>query len=139
MSIKYPSRRVGAIWLLVLLIAVVALSACGAAATSQPEEADTAAVQTEEPVEEPAEKAATSQESEAAPAQETETADNENLLAPEQELASTEAACHAATALNDPIMAALQPNIAITTVTDEDWAKGPADAAITLIEYGDFQ
>lgn len=73
-------------------------------------------------------------------AEEAEATDNENLLAPGQELASSgPATCRTATPANDPIAAALQPNELIAPISDSDWAKGPADAAITVIEYGDFQ
>jgi hypothetical protein len=30
-------------------------------------------------------------------------------------------------------------NQLIATASEDDWAKGPTDAAITVIEYGDFQ
>jgi len=71
---------------------------------------------------------------------ETEATDNESSSAPEQELASSSsAACRAVTPNNDPIAAVLQPNELIAPISDSDWTKGPADAPITFIEYGDFQ
>jgi hypothetical protein len=30
-------------------------------------------------------------------------------------------------------------NETISPVTDADWVKGPADATVTIIEYGDYQ
>ncbi len=37
-----------------------------------------------------------------------------------------------------PFFASL-PSINVPAVSDADWVRGPADAAVTLIEYSDFQ
>ena len=40
---------------------------------------------------------------------------------------------------NTPTEAAAVPVEDLLAVTDDDWVKGPDDAFITIIEYGDFQ
>lgn len=124
MLTKYPLRRGLAVG---LLAAAVALAACGGAATSAP------------PAKEATAAPAATQPTTAPPTQASETTKDENPPTPEQAIASVQASCHPATPQNDPIMAALQPNPAIAPVSATDWAKGPADAAVTLVEYGDFQ
>lgn len=108
------------------------------------EEEMTAAEETEATSEEaaPEESEAVSEEpaAEESATKEAEATDNESSSAPEQELASSSsAACRAVTPDNDPIAAVLQPNELIAPISDSDWTKGPADAPITFIEYGDFQ
>jgi hypothetical protein len=39
----------------------------------------------------------------------------------------------------DEYLDAGQPNAGIAAVNNADWSKGPANAPVTLIEYGDFQ
>jgi hypothetical protein len=50
--------------------------------------------------------------------------------APAQEVASAPASC-------EPVM--IPENELIAAPTEDDWSIGPATAAITVIEYGDFQ
>jgi hypothetical protein len=123
-------------WLVGLLAVSLALAACGGTAESVTEatmaptdavEATTAADAVAETQE--AEAAVT----EAAPAtdevatDEAEIASDENTSAP---ASTTPAICQAVE---------IPDNQLIAPVSAEDWSKGPADAEITLIEYGDFQ
>ena len=142
-----------------LLFISLVLAACGGATESVSEESitsdeteesaqesqeATSAEETEAISEEPAteESEAANEEpaAEESVAEEAEATDSENPPAPEQELASSSGAeCRTVTPENDPIAAVLQPNALIAPISDNDWAKGPADAPITVIEYGDFQ
>ena len=49
-------------------------------------------------------------------------------------ITSPPATCTAVSALAPSEEASLFPE-----VTSTDWARGPADAAVTIVEYGDFQ
>ena len=125
-----------AMWLVGLLSVSLALAACGgtaepvAEATTAPTEA-VEATTAADAVEETQEAAAAV--TEAAPAtdevatDEAEIAPDENTSAP---ASTTPAICQAVE---------IPDNQLIAQVSAEDWSKGPADAEITLIEYGDFQ
>jgi hypothetical protein len=106
-----------------LLIAVLALVACGGSAV--PEVA-------EEPIGEtaPAE-AETVQEVEATEAtEEPQAVQATEEAAPAQEVASAAASC-------EPVL--IPENELIAGPSEDDWSQGPATAAVTVIEYGDFQ
>ena len=160
MFIGFTRQRTMATWLTCLLFVSLVLAACGGAdesaseepaASGETEEVAQTAAENEEQAQESQEAASAEEEvsaaeeteatnEEVAAEEEVEATDNENLLAPEQELASSgPAMCRTVTADNDPIVAALQPNELIAPVSDDDWTKGPTDASITVIEYGDFQ
>ncbi len=146
---KQIFSRVG--WLVGLLLFSVAVAACGGAATESeppttPAEANAPAqveenkvqadVAEQEPEESPVaeEAAADEAEIEEEAAEETTAAEpaaesNESLLDPAASVASV-AEC---------VTVEIPDNPLIATVTEDDWVKGPADAPITLIEYGDFQ
>ncbi len=139
--------------LVVLIVLALALTACGGAASTEEESAPTEAEEPaaeeetvateEEPVaeEEPAEAAEAAEESDAA---------TEEEVAPETDQSETEA--EAATEdenLLDPDSSTSQAaecvpvdipeNPLIAEVSEADWSLGPADAPLTVIEYGDFQ
>jgi len=127
-------RRARLMGLAGMVVAALALAACGGgAADSETEppadsnqavaEAPTEAPPTEEAAEQPADPT-----EEAAQA-----ADDENLLDSSQSLPEQAAGPVTCEAINIP------ENMAIAEVTDEDWSRGPADAPVTMIEYGDFQ
>ena len=143
---EFLSRRALVLGVVGLFIAALALAACGGAAESEAEKPvgsnqAVAGSETEETADtseaEEADSEATEDQEEAAeeePAAENSAeADEENLLSPDQSLPEqddTPAACHTVEIPENPLIA---------QVSDIDWAKGPAGAPVTVIEYGDFQ
>ncbi len=127
---QYLPRRSLVVWLVGLLLLSLVLAACSGSTGSVSEE-PAATTETEE-VASPAkeEEAAEAPEATATEAvavsEETETAPQESLLTP----TATEVTCQSV---------AIPDNGLIAAVSDSDWTKGPANAPVTLIEYGDFQ
>ena len=124
------------VWLTSLLAASLTLAACGGP-TEPISQEPTAPAQTEEAVatsannqeaEKPQEAAATTAATAevAAATSEAEASPSENPAAS----TSPQAVCQAVDIPNNDLIA---------SVSAEDWSKGPAEASITLIEYGDFQ
>jgi hypothetical protein len=135
MSKPYLWRLSLAAWGVISLVVIaLTLAACGGAATT-PEVAEepAAASPTEAPVEEAeavAQNTPTTEKAEPTPTEATE-AEEAAEAAPEEapQTASGPATC-----------APLEiPDSLISSVKDEDWAKGPATAPMTVIELGDFQ
>jgi hypothetical protein len=141
----YFLRPALTVWIVSLFSVSLVLTACGGAAESTSEAPvtpvvteETIAQATEEQKAPATEKIATeevaTEETEATEVATEETeATKENVSTPEQDLptaASTEAGCQAIE---------VPANDLIAAVSDTDWAKGPANALVTLIEYGDFQ
>ena len=122
------TRRVAAGWLMCLATAL-ALAACGgAAAPTEPAETEAAA----------------DTQAEAAPATDEAVAETTEAV---DEMATTEAIEEAASSAQAVVAsppAVCEPidipdNELIPAPTEDDWALGPETAAITVIEYGDFQ
>lgn len=118
----------GAVGLAGLLLSSLLLAACGGAAEpatpEQPAPAQSQATATEAA----APSSPTAEVTEAAAATEQPTA----IAATNQaaEVSGPPAACQ-------PVD--IPTNTLIAPVSDQEWSKGPADAPVTLIEYGDFQ
>ena len=144
----YKVRPVLAVWLAGLVMTGLLVAACGAAepdageaaTAAEVEEAENTSAQVETSESELSENKETATEAEEAISEESEVADNENLPASDQELSvATAATCVTATPQNDPLVAALQPNELLAQASASEWAKGPAGAAVTIVEYADFQ
>jgi predicted lipid-binding transport protein (Tim44 family) len=119
-------RRVQAVSLVALLLPSLILMACGAAAEPATEEAsptDTATAVAPTAAQETATAAPQAQTTEEAEPAET----------PQQEQAIASAGAVSCESFEIPT------NNLIAPASAEDWAKGPADASVTVIEYGDFQ
>jgi hypothetical protein len=135
MSKPYLWRLSLAAWgITSLLVIALTLAACGGAATTPAaEEEPAAASPTEAPVEEAeavAQNTPATEKAEPTATQATE-AEEAAEAAPEQA---------PQTASGPAICAPLEiPDSLISPVTAEDWAKGPATAAVTVLELGDFQ
>jgi hypothetical protein len=128
---RYFLRPTLAVWIVGLFSVSLALTACGGAV-----EAPVTPVATEETITQATEKqkvTATEKIATEEVATEEVEATKENGSMPEQNLptaASIEAGCQTTEIPGNDLIAA---------VSDTDWAKGPANAPVTLIEYGDFQ
>ena len=168
MSINISQRSVWMAGIVALLVFGLILTACGGAVTptaeapaptEEPADAappveDTPIVEeepepTDTPEEEMVEEVPTEESS-----PETETSPTEVVAEAESEdevsdKSGTAAACLPADPNTDPIAGAIlfldeyidagPVNEGISPVTDADWAQGPADAAVTIVEFGDFQ
>jgi outer membrane biosynthesis protein TonB len=153
MPINILRRSVWMVSLGALLIFGLILTACGGAATPTAE----APAPTEEVAEvvPPAEDTPVTEEE----PEPTDTPEEEAVeeapteVTAEPESAASDqggtAACVPADPNTDPLTGAIlfldeyidtgESNSSISPVTEADWAKGDADAPITIIEYGDFQ
>ena len=108
--LHYRKPLSSAIWLVTLLLGALLLNACAVAEVS-PTSPTEEAVSTEEAV----------------PSKEEESTD---LVEDKIEAEPSAVTCEVIPIPNNPLIA---------QVSDTDWIKGPVDAPITLIEYGDFQ
>jgi hypothetical protein len=135
---RYLPEQTPAMWLVSLLLISLTLAACGGA-TEPVSQEPTTAVETEEAVDSSAgvEEAATEEPpatptevavvpeetEESAPVGETETVQDTDTSATLAECQSVD----------------IPDNGLIAAVSESDWARGPANAPVTLIEYGDYQ
>ncbi len=145
---RYLWRPALVAWLTGLLLAGLTLAACGSAATPPAAVLTTPASPVGAVTDTPA---AFAGETQAAPtAAEKPTAIAETPAVTTSLPAKPQKpVCEAADPKTDPLTGAFEllskyiddtkPNPAIAAVTDKDWSKGPANAPVTIIEYGDFQ
>ena len=130
-------------WLIGLVLISLSLAACGGGSTAESSEApadtpleesaaETAPETEATPVETANEEAGAETEAFAGETETDEVAESTepgNLPQPDT-VVSAAASCQSVDIPENPLIAA---------VTENDWARGPADAPITIIEYGDFQ
>jgi protein-disulfide isomerase len=126
---KFNLSSVG--WLIGLLLVSLSLAACGGSATPEAE------VESAAPAEEAT--AATAAETEESASAETVTEATEEaaVQTPAEESSSNTAGPVTSQAACYPVD--IPTNTLIAAVSDTDWSRGPADAPVTVIEYGDFQ
>jgi len=144
MLTKFSLHRAAMLGAIGLLVAGLTLVACGGATPSeaeqQPDSTQSAAdsqaevaeeTQAQETGSENAEQQESGSAEESVDNEEAASSNDENLSAPDQPLAEpAEAACHTIDVPDNPLVAA---------VSNTEWVRGPEDAPITVIEYGDFQ
>jgi hypothetical protein len=132
MLIKNPWRRIQIVGLVSFLLPGLVLVACNAAVEPTTQKASPTDTATAAPAA-AEEKVETTQEAvkEATQTPTTEAATPTEMPQQEQAVASASAA------LCEPFE--IPDNTLLSPASDEDWAKGPANASVTVIEYGDFQ
>ena len=125
---KFNLSSVG--WLIGLLLVSLSLAACGGSATPEAE------VESAAPTE--AATTATAAETEEAASAVTEATEEAAVQeAPAEESSSNSSGPVTSQAACYPVD--IPTNTLVAAVSDTDWSRGPADAPVTVIEYGDFQ
>lgn len=122
--------RLKAAWpVSLMLLAILALAACGGATGSVAEDTPAAAAtETEAPADTPT-----------AARQDTPTAAAETPAEPAATQEADVAQPSPTSSTAECVPVDVPDNDLIAAVTGKDWVDGSADAPVTLIEYGDFQ